>query len=133
VTGGLKVAEGGSMTASATFGAEIYSEGYGYSTLTLGATVGGTASGGGRFREGSSVEITALPESGYRFTGWTVQGSTAVTIANRFSARTTVTIPVDDVTIIANFEHIPAAERVRTQAALKRQSLIRLMMRRCRR
>ncbi len=106
VTGGLKVAEGGSMTASATFGAEIYSEGYGYSTLTLGATVGGTASGGGRFREGSSVEITALPESGYRFTGWTVQGSTAVTIANRFSARTTVTIPVDDVTIIANFEHI---------------------------
>jgi len=106
VTGGLKVAESGSMTSSATFGAEIYSEGYGYSSLTLGATVGGSVSGGGRYREGTEVGIVATPNPGYRFTGWTVQGNTAVTIANRFSARTTVTIPVDDVTIIANFEFI---------------------------
>lgn len=103
VTGGLKVAESGSMTASATFGAEIYSEGYGYSNLTLGATVGGTVSGGGRYREGTKVEIIATPNPGRRFTGWTVQGNTPATIANRFSARTTVTIPMDDVTIIANF------------------------------
>lgn len=94
------------MTASATFGAEIYTEGYGYSSLTLGATVGGAVSGGGRYREGSEVGIAATPDPGYRFAGWTVQGNTAVTIANRFSAATTVTIPVDDVTIIANFEYI---------------------------
>ena len=106
VTGGLRVVEGGSMTASATFGAEVFTEGYGYSMLTLGATVGGTAQGGGSYREGTSVEIIAVPESGYRFTGWTVQGGAAVTITNRFSARTTVIVPEDDVTIIANFAFV---------------------------
>ena len=106
VTGGLRVAERGSMTASATFGAEIYTVEYDYSSLTLGATLGGAASGGGRYREGSVVEIKAAPDPGYRFAGWTVYGNTPVTIANRFSVRTTVVIPSDDVTIIANFKFV---------------------------
>jgi hypothetical protein len=97
------------MTASATFGAEIYSKGpeeYAYSTITVGKTVGGNVSGGGRYVEGLNVWIKAVPDPGYRFTGWTVQGNVAVTVANRFSAQTTIIIPADDATIIANFEYV---------------------------
>jgi len=35
---------------------------------------GGTVSGGGNFKEGTSVTVTAAPNSGYRFTGWTENG-----------------------------------------------------------
>jgi len=110
VTGALKVAEGGAISASATFGAEIYSNEPFYSNLTLGASAGGTVSGEGRYREGSVVEIIAVPNPGYRFTGWSVQGNTAVTITNRYSARTYVTIPSDDVIIVAAFEYISGTD-----------------------
>ncbi len=103
VTGGLQVAQSASMTASATFGAEVYGVPLSdYVTLTLGSTIGGTVTGEGRYRSGETVEITAVPLAGYRFAGWTVQGTAR--IANINSAQTTITLSGTNVTVTARFE-----------------------------
>ena len=39
-------------------------------TLTLTAGEGGSVNGGGEYEEGTEVTITAIPEEGYEFTGW---------------------------------------------------------------
>jgi hypothetical protein len=53
-------------------------------TLTLSANpaAGGTASGGGSFNSGSSVTVTATPNTGYAFTNWTENGNPVSTNAN---------------------------------------------------
>ncbi len=62
----------------------------------------GTVSGGGTASSyGCSPTITATPEPGYRFNGWTVTSGTA-TIANASSTETTVTASTD-ATITASF------------------------------
>jgi len=48
---------------------------------------------------GESITLTAVPETGYRFTGWTATG---ITLTNTESV--TFTMPANDVTITANFE-----------------------------
>lgn len=40
-------------------------------TINTSATIGGTVSGGGEYEQGSSVTLTAIPNSGYLFVGWT--------------------------------------------------------------
>ena len=40
-------------------------------TINTSATVGGTVSGAGKYEQGSSVTLTATPENGYLFVGWT--------------------------------------------------------------
>ena len=40
-------------------------------TINTSATVGGTVSGAGKYEHGSSVTLTATPDSGYLFVGWT--------------------------------------------------------------
>ena len=44
--------------------------------LSSNPVAGGTTSGSGAFAGGSSVPVTAAPNTGYTFTGWTNQGST---------------------------------------------------------
>ncbi len=98
VTGGLKVAKRGSMTASATFGAERYA---GTFQVILGSTIGGTVTGDGYYKPGDTVAITAEPLPGYVFKGWTTDD---VTLA-RNTATTTFIMPLHDVTITASFVH----------------------------
>ena len=43
-------------------------------TLTLSGISGGTVAGGGAFRIGSIATITASPQDGHIFTGWTIDG-----------------------------------------------------------
>lgn len=52
-----------SVTLTANFERNTY-------TVTATASTGGTASGGGTFDHGSSVTVTATPNSGYHFIGW---------------------------------------------------------------
>jgi hypothetical protein len=44
-------------------------------TITVGASSGGTVTGGGVFPEGSVEPVTATPDSGYEFIGWTGQAT----------------------------------------------------------
>lgn len=105
VTGELRVAENASMTAAATFGADVFNKPISeYYTLTLGAEVGGSVSGSGRYVAGTKVNITAIPSSGYKFKGWSVVGKAAV--ADASSAQTTIIMPKSDVTVVAEFEYI---------------------------
>ena len=46
-------------------------------TLTLTSTIGGHASGGGIYPVGTTATLTATPDSGYVFTGGTVDGAPA--------------------------------------------------------
>ena len=58
--------------------------------LTLSAGDGGSVTGGGSYTYGSDATITATPDTGYSFAGWTGDG-----IANSASASTTVSMAQD--------------------------------------
>ena len=69
-------------------------------TVAASSAEGGTVSGGGDYLEGSSVTVTASPNSGYRFVGWTENGTTVSTSA-------TYTFEVEaDRTLTAVFKYI---------------------------
>lgn len=44
-------------------------------TVNVTSSGGGTVTGGGSYREGTSVTVTAVPASGYRFTEWRENGT----------------------------------------------------------
>ena len=67
-------------------------------TLTVSAGEGGSVSSeGGEYEEGTEVTITATPNEGYRFIGWS-DGSSADSLSITVNS---------DITITANFEQIP--------------------------
>ena len=60
----------------------------------------GTVSGGGTYEEGNKVTIVAMPSDGYRFTGWTSNGTLVSTNATySFTAS-------ENLTLVANMEQI---------------------------
>ena len=63
-------------------------------TITANSTGGGTVTGAGRYKHGTSVKLTATANPGYEFTGWS-DGSTA----NPYIFTAT-----EDVELVANFE-----------------------------
>lgn len=73
-------------------------------TLTINAGTGGTVSPSGQVAIQREVpfSIKATPNSGYEFTGWTVNSGN-VTIANASSTSTTATLNSSSGTITANF------------------------------
>ena len=62
--------------------------------LTASAGDGGSVTGGGTFASGTQVSLTATPNSGYSFSGWST-GSTANPLTVTLNTNTTIT---------ANFE-----------------------------
>ncbi len=77
-------------------------------TVTLSSTEGGTASGGGEYEVGGQVTISATPNSGYYFTGWTViSGNVTLNNANNIA---TFTMPAQNVAIRANFAKSPTTQ-----------------------
>jgi hypothetical protein len=85
------------MSANRSLVAQFVAQG----TLVVNATAGGSATGGGVFDSGTVTPITATPNAGFIFTGWTGQG-----IANTGATSTTVTISTNE-TITANFAPAP--------------------------
>ncbi len=73
-------------------------------TVTVNASGGGTATGGGSYAEGETVTLSAQANQGYRFTGWT--SSDGGTFADASSESTTFTMPAGDVTVRAVFSPV---------------------------
>jgi len=63
----------------------------------------GTATGGGTYEFQKSVTLEAIPNPGYRFVNWTIDGQ-KVSTDDSFE----YTMPAEDVIIVANFEPIPS-------------------------
>ena len=110
VTGKLAVANGVN-TSTRT----VTSSAYRTATLTFGAmanhtvavssTIGGSVTGGGEYNPGEQVTLTATPDSGYRFVGWTIAGAG---VSDLSAATITFTMPqTGNVTAEATFEPIP--------------------------
>ncbi len=131
VTGGYRVAEAGAkakdvatqedvtlageMTAAITFGAGVFAQTHdGAYSVDVGATIGGTASGAGSYVPGAVVTVTASPNPGYRFVGWS--GPAGVTFANPSSTTTTFVMPAQNVTVTAQFEYV-SSPRVKKSAS----------------
>jgi CSLREA domain-containing protein len=71
--------------------------------LNVGLTAGsgGKATGGGQYREGSTATLTATPDAGQRFVGWTINGTAA-------GSANPLVLPVDRTyTVVANFGAAP--------------------------
>ncbi|MBR2806317.1 MAG: hypothetical protein IKE18_06000 [Oscillospiraceae bacterium] len=75
-------------------------------TITTGSSEGGMVTvGNNKAAEGSSVSISAVPDNGYRFVGWTSTGGGE--FADPTSEMTQFKMPGNDVTLIAQFEKVP--------------------------
>jgi len=72
-------------------------------TITVNAGTGGTASGSGTFACGSSVTVTATPDSCHTFTNWT-EGSNVVSTSASYAFTAS-----SDRTLVANFTQISYA------------------------
>lgn len=95
LTGKLAVADGAYRTASLCFGALANH------IVAVSATIGGSVTGGGEYNGGETVTLTAVPDNGYRFAGWTVTGAS---VADLTAATITFTMPrVGNVTALASF------------------------------
>ena len=95
ITGRLAVANGAYRTATLCFGAPANH------TVAVSATIGGTVTGGGQYNPGDTVTLTATPDSGYRFDGWSFVGVTGLD-----TSAATVSFPMPDtgnVTALASF------------------------------
>jgi uncharacterized repeat protein (TIGR02543 family) len=70
-------------------------------SLTVNAGTGGTITGtpSGSYAANTAISLTAAPNAGYTFTGWTVNGATVDTTANPLA----FAMPAGTVTVTANF------------------------------
>jgi len=68
-----------------------------------GGTVSGTLSGS--YEEGTLINVTAIANSGFHFTGWTITG--AQIVGGEFAKPAIFNMPANAVTLIANFEPNP--------------------------
>ena len=75
-------------------------------TLTVMANTGGTVSGtpSGTYAESTDISVTPVPNSGYRFSGWTVTGTTIPGGNNANPAA--FKMPANNVVLTANFEKV---------------------------
>ncbi len=99
IVGRLQVASNASRTAAISFGAEI-KEGL----VSVSSSIGGSVTGSGQYNPGDTVTLTATPDNGYNFAGWTLIG---VTVPD--TNATTITFqmpPTGNVTVMANFTAI---------------------------
>ena len=96
--------QGKTLTLTNSVICEVYTEQK--TQVTVSANTGGTVTNvSGNYADGTSINLSATPSSGYVFDKWT---ATSGTIANALSASTTFTVPlVNSVSVTANFIAIP--------------------------
>ena len=91
-------AEAAEITAN--FQAQLYTLTMSSNNISYGTAADNT--GTGPYSAGTVVSITAVPQTGYAFTGWTSSGGG--TFGNTNSLTTTFTMPGENVTVTANFD-----------------------------
>jgi hypothetical protein len=74
-------------------------------TLTLTAGEGGAASGGGVYEEGTEVTITATPEEGYEFIGWSDGDTSQIRV---YSLNSDITLSAEFYIKMPNYERYSA-------------------------
>ena len=82
------------LSISAVFSRESYD-------LNIGSAENGTVLGAGTYEYGSEISLSAIPDAGYVFSGWS--GDTLY-LADSTSAQNTVSMPDQNVTLNAIFE-----------------------------
>ncbi len=100
VVGQFNVTSVAPMTASVTFGTLENTSG---NVVVVGSTVGGTVTGGGEYKPGDTVTLTAQAESGYQFSHWKVDG---VSVEDTSSETIEFTMPDAIVHATAHFDTI---------------------------
>ncbi len=75
----------------------------GYYTLKVTSTVGGDATGSGLFKPNTVVNISAVPNTGYTFSGWVFERQNGAVLADSTAQNTTLTMPSGNVTVQAVF------------------------------
>lgn len=94
LTAKLAVSDKAARSAAVSFGAPVGK------TVAVSSNIGGSVSGGGEYEAGTTVTLTATPDSGYRFVGWTLLGAES---ADTTSATLTFVMPSGNVTAEARF------------------------------
>jgi len=105
VKASLKVSSAASLNALATFGQE---RNEGKNSVISNASLGGSVNGAGQFSPGESVTLTAVPDSGYSFSGWALTG---VTVPNLSSPTITFVMPDNSVLANASFTSTSGYEK----------------------
>ena len=120
LTGKLAVANGAYRTASLCFGALANH------IVAVSATIGGSVTGGGEYNGDETVTLTAVPDSGYRFAGWTVTGAS---VADLTAATITFTMPrVGNVTALAQFTPIAGSSVSSESVSAKAGEIVRVKL-----
>lgn len=120
LTGKLAVANGAYRTASLCFGALANH------IVAVSATIGGSVTGGGEYNGGETVTLTSVPDSGYRFAGWTVTGAS---VADLTAATITFTMPrVGNVTALAQFTPIAGSSVSSESVSAKAGEIVRVKL-----
>lgn len=80
-------------------------------SLSVSASTGGTIVGNasGLYAEGDSISISALPDDGYAFAGWTSSGGGS--FDNASSADTIFAMPANDVTVTSTFKRVGSSNQ----------------------
>ncbi len=103
VTGKYEVSGGAYMTYTLCFGAEITNN-FVYTGVISGQTSGkgGSVSGGGYYRQGETVTLSATADLGYTFAKWNVVEGSA-TLSTTSNAQTSFTMPGGNVLLQAEY------------------------------
>lgn len=120
LTGKLAVANGAYRTASLCFGALANH------IVAVSSTIGGSVTGGGEYNGGETVTLTAVPDNGYRFAGWTVTGAS---VADLTAATITFTMPQNgNVTALAQFTPIAGSSVSSESVSVKAGEIVRVKL-----
>jgi len=94
----------GDHTISVTFALNAKPDVYDLSVISgTGGMVSGTQSG--YYTQGTAIKVNAIADSGYHFTGWTINGVTIADVSNANLAE--FLMPANTVVLTANFEQNP--------------------------